>query len=133
GPPAFVPAFPDPAAVEKEFYERSGTLPLLHLVVIKERLAQDQPAVVEALCRAFLDAKQLAQSREKIVNVPEPGPGQTTSWMKDWMGDDPLAYGLKANEKPLNAFLAAARTQALNIHRFEVEDLFVPEIPDELK
>ena len=132
-PPPFVPSFPAAAAAGNEFFEKTGNFPILNVTVIREPLVTEEPWLVESICEGYVAAKKLAQSREQLSNAPQPGPGETTTWMKELMGDDPWAYGLSANAKPLNAFLAAVRTQRLVFHRFELAELFASNLPADLQ
>lgn len=125
-PPAFVPAFPDAAAAQKQYFEQHGIFPILNVLVVREALAREKPAIIESICEAYLEAKQLVQGREEYADNVNPGPGETASWMKELRDDDWWPYGLTPNRKTLDAFLAASRMQELLIHRFELEDLFVP-------
>lgn len=129
-PSAFVPAFPNVREAQKQFFEQFGIFPILNTMVIREQLVQEQPWVVDSLCEAFAEAKLIAQRREQLGTADEPGPGETTTWMRDLLGEDAWAYGLGANRKTLNAFLAASRNQDLLVHRFELEELFCSELPD---
>lgn len=127
--PPFVPAFLDAEKAQKEFYQQSGIFPILSVVVVQDRIIAEQPAAVESVLRAYAESKELAQNREVIGDAPQPPQGATAKWMKDLMGDDPFVYGLSPNRKTLDAFLAASRLQLLLIHRFELEELFAPNLP----
>jgi 4,5-dihydroxyphthalate decarboxylase len=127
-PPAFVPAFPDAEGAQKEFFKNYGIFPILTVVVTKDTLLEERPEVIQSVMRAYLESKRVAQSREVIGNDPQPALGATTKWMKDLMGEDPYSYGLEPNRKTLDSFFAACRLQMLLIHRFELEELFAPDL-----
>ena len=50
------PAYPDPLAAQRAFYERTGIFPTNHIVVIKEDVVRDDPWVIESLGEAFVSA-----------------------------------------------------------------------------
>ena len=59
-----VPAFPDNLTAQRDYYQRTGVFPIMHVTVIKEELAKEKPWIVESLCEAYDEAKKLARSRE---------------------------------------------------------------------
>jgi 4,5-dihydroxyphthalate decarboxylase len=130
--PAFGPAFPDVAAAEREYYRRSGLYPMHHVIVMREDLATAEPDLVEAVGNAFLRAKEVAQAREQRVNSPAPRAGETTLAMADLFGDA-WPYGISANRRSLEAFLATASVQGLTGRRYTVEELFVQGLPSGLQ
>ncbi len=55
--------FPDPAAAGERFYQRHGFVPINHMIVVKNELAE-QPGVSAELCRLFAAAKAEAPAPE---------------------------------------------------------------------
>jgi len=130
-PPSFVPAFPDWAAAEREYYLRTGVFPILHLTVMREDLANDHPEVVESICDAFSRAKTLAQTREQS------GPSETHSSeiddeTRELVGGDAWPFGITPNRKALEAFVATAHDQGLVGRRYRVEELFASTLPEDM-
>lgn len=124
-------AFADNVKAQREYYEKTGIFPIMHITVIKEELARDKPVVVESLCRAYDEAKKLAQSRETVRSSGSPKAGETTEEMRQLMGGtDPWPFGLKANRKPLEAFVQAASEQHLVNRPIKVEELFASNLPE---
>ena len=62
-PSALVPFFPDRAAGQRAYYERTGIYPLQYVVVTREELAIADSVVVASVCEAFVRAKEIAGSR----------------------------------------------------------------------
>jgi 4,5-dihydroxyphthalate decarboxylase len=125
-----VAAFPDNTSAQREYYQKTGIFPIMHVTAIKEELAKDKPWVVASLCEAYDEAKKLARSRESIRSSDSPKAGETTEEMKQLMGDDPWPYGLKANRKPLETFVKAASEQRLVNRPITIKDLFSSSLPD---
>ena len=52
--------FADHEAVERDYFRRTGIVPIMHAVVVTRELAEREPDVVRAIYRAFCDAKSVA-------------------------------------------------------------------------
>ena len=129
-----VGAYADNVSAQREYYEKTGIFPIMHVTVMKDELAREKPWVVESLCHAYGQAKKLAQSRETVRSSGAPKAGETTVEMKELMGgEDPWPYGLKANRKALNAFVQAASEQHLVSRAIKVEDLFSSSLPESFR
>jgi len=117
-PPALVPFFPDRAAGQRAYYEKTGIYPLQYVVVTREELADREPEVVAQVCDAFVQAKEIAASRAPLA-APE---------LIQLVGD-PWPYGLSANRKTLEAFVAEAHRQGATSHQFRLDELFPKQLP----
>jgi 4,5-dihydroxyphthalate decarboxylase len=127
---AAVPAYPDRAAAHREYYERTGIFPIMHLTVMKADLAASQPSLVESLCDAYARAKQLARARERPTAAAAPAAGETTIELQQLMGDDPWPYGIEPNRRTLDALLEAARDQGLLDRPVAVDELFPADLSE---
>jgi 4,5-dihydroxyphthalate decarboxylase len=58
--PRFKTVIPDPDAAGKDWYKKYGTVPINHMVVVKENLSKSDPAGVRELFRMLLDSKRAA-------------------------------------------------------------------------
>ena len=87
-PSALVPFFPDRAAGQRAYYERTGIYPLQYVVVTREELA-GPTVVVASVCEAFVRAKEIAGSR---------GPLGSPDLVA--LVGDPWPYRLTANRNP---------------------------------
>jgi len=117
-PSALVPFFPDRAAAQRAYYERTGIYPLQYVVVTRQDLAEREPDVVARVCDAFVQAKAIAASRGPLA-APE---------LVELVGD-PWPYGLSANRKTLEAFVSEAHRQGATSHPFRVDELFANQLP----
>jgi 4,5-dihydroxyphthalate decarboxylase len=112
-------AFADPVAASHEYYQRTGVYPVQHVVAMREKLADDA-AVVESVCEAFSQAKEVARTKEA---TPE-----TNDFLEDaW------PYGISANRNTLEAFVGAAHEQGLTSRLYSVEELFPANLPDAMR
>lgn len=133
-PPALaaltVPAYPDIVRAEREYYEADGVLPLMHLPVIRRELAETEPKLVPALLAAYAEAKRIAAA-DPDTAWPLPPLGHNLPELRQLLGGDPWPYGVGANRKALETFLNAAASQGLVRRRYEVDELFVGNLPPE--
>ena len=61
--------FPNFAAVEADYFRRTGLFPIMHTLVMQEHLCEQKPWVAESLFKAFQDAEEgPAARRQKLVN-----------------------------------------------------------------
>lgn len=118
----------DPAAAARAYYERSGVFPIMHMIVMKEELANREPSLVASLCDAFEQAKEL--SREESPEGDRPIPGLSQEETRALFGDDPFAYGIQPNRKVLETFLGDVLDQGLIDRSMKVEELFAENLPE---
>ncbi len=134
GDDVVVGAYADNVTAQREYFEKTGVFPIMHVTVMRNELAREKPWVVESLCHAYGQAKKIAQSREEVRSSGAPKSGETTLEMKDLMGgEDPWPYGLKANRKALDAFVQAASEQHLVSRPMKVKELFSSNLPESLR
>ena len=58
--PQLKSVIPDPEAAAKEWYKKSGAVPINHMVVLKESLARSHPQIVREVYRLLLASKHAA-------------------------------------------------------------------------
>lgn len=131
--PRLAKAFPDPAAAQREYYERTRIFPIVHLIVMKEELANQEPRLVETLCNAFLQAKELGRSKALQDPNTRPIPGLDLDETQALFGPDPWPYGIDPNRPVLKMFLEDVREQGLIARDMAPEDLFTSTLPSELR
>jgi 4,5-dihydroxyphthalate decarboxylase len=125
-----VPAFTDLGAAQRAYYEKVPVFPIMHMIVMDERLAHKEPHVAHSLCDAFTEAKAIglggtaADSPERAVVG---GSGSETARL---LGSDPWPYGIKANRFVLESLLEDVLDQGLINYPLSVDDLFVTGLPD---
>ena len=132
-PDPLVPAFPNPLAAQRIYYERTGIFPIVHITVIKQDLVARYPEIVGNLCDAYLRAREIARARPASGPADSPEGGEVTKDLLEIIGSDPWTYGVRLNRKPLEAFVATAYAQQLVSRKLAVDELFAPNLPDSLK
>lgn len=121
------PLFPDTKQESIRYYKKTGFYPINHTVVIKNEILKENPWVALSLYEAFLKAK--IQSYEKLYSRR----GAPTNIIfldnlvdenKEIFGEDAFPYGLKANEKILDAMLTYSYEQGLTPRKARLDELF---------
>jgi 4,5-dihydroxyphthalate decarboxylase len=127
---SLIPAHPDPVAVQRDYYQKTGVFPIIHLIVVRQALVEGEPWIVESLCNAFEEAKR--HGRDAAIASP----GDTPIWggkpedVRPLFGDDPFPYGVTANRRVLEAWLADMYEHQHMIDRpLAVEELFPANLP----
>ena len=128
--------FQNHEAAGRDYFRRTGIFPIMHVVVIRKEIYQEDPWVAESLYKAFVESKRRAeelyrfqaQHMQRIFMIP---------WLsahveenRALMGDDPWPYGLKKNRKPLETFLRYHYEHGLSSRHWKPEDLFTTETID---
>jgi 4,5-dihydroxyphthalate decarboxylase len=135
-PSSFVPGgrvrrlFPDPVAAEKEYFERTGIFPIMHVVVVRRDVYERHPWVAQSLTKALGLAKKKATAELYDASalrfmLPWLIPGLEEA--RALMGEDYWSYGLQANEHVLSTFLRYHHQQGLSRKQYEPAELFAPE------
>jgi len=115
--------FAEPAKTQLQYYKQTGVFPIIHLVVMREELAQDRN-LYDEVAEALRESKQLGL--EEMVESPTEGPvfGGKPTEVRSVFGFDPYPYGVEANRQALETFLNDAFThQHLTERQVRVEDL----------
>ena len=121
--------FPDYRAVERVYFSKTGIFPIMHAVAIKKSLAQKHPWVVEAIFRAYSQAKQLAykyMANAAWIRDSLPWFGQEFEETRKLMGDNYYSYGIPPNRKALKALFHYSYNQDLCSRELTIEELFEP-------
>ncbi len=122
--------FPDPVAVAKDYYKRTGYFPIMHVVGIRRTLAEKHPWLPGAVFKAFEQAK--ATGIEKLsdtsaTKVTLPFVEEALKNARTLMGEDFWSYGLEKNRKVLDYFPRATSCCRVSAsRRVSVDELFHP-------
>lgn len=136
GAPHIVRLFPDYRPIEREYVERTGVLPIMHITVLRGDVHESAPWVAANLLSAFEEAKRrsLARLSEMTASrVPLPWVPEMVEDMRRLVGPDPWPYGVEPNRPTLEAFTRWAHEQGVASRRLEPEELFAPETLDRVK
>ena len=110
------------AAVEADWYRRTGIYPIHGTIVVKTDVLQKHPHVARRLYDAFTRAK------DGYVETLKRGAGDTDNdgryrALMPLVGD-PLPYGMKANRASIDALMTYALQQKLIPERMPLEQAF---------
>lgn len=127
GSPKVALLFPNAKEAEIEYYRKSGIFPIMHTVVIKERVLEKNPWVAVNLVQAFQKAKEVCYERMQDPRT------FALVWVKELMeeqrrifGPDPWPYGLEGNRAALEAVVRYEHEQGMIRRRPKIEELFFP-------
>jgi 4,5-dihydroxyphthalate decarboxylase len=124
------------AAVERDYFRRTRIFPIMHTVVIRREIYEQNRWVARSLFKAFRLAQQevyedLNETAALKVMLP---------WLPDHieetrreMGDDFWPYGLETNQHTLATFLRYSHEQGLSKQLLDPGQLFVPETLESFK
>ena len=121
--------FPDPVAVAKDYFKRTGFFPIMHVVGIRRTLAERHPWLPGAVLKAFEQSKQAALenlSDTSATKVTLPFVEEALTDARTLMGEDFWSYGVPQNRKVLDYFLGQHYAQGLSSRRVSVDELFHP-------
>jgi len=122
--PAVEPLIKDRAAVERALVESTGIYPINHTLVIKDSLIEQYPDLAPSLYRAFVLAKQPFLAR--IAGDADLSDEENELRARcDYVGNDPMPYGIGANRPTLSAIIRQAHAQKILSQSIAVEEMFV--------
>ncbi len=122
--------FDDYPAVERDYWQRTGVFPIMHVITLKRDLYEEHPWVAMNLFTAFEEAKRLAIERVLSPNAPFfplPWGFHYAERARDLFGEDFWPYGIEPNRPTLEAFLQFALEQGVTQRELRIEDLFAVE------
>jgi len=119
--------FPDSKAEEMAYYQRTGIFPIMHVVGIRQSLAEQYPWLAINLFRAFNEAKTIAMERMRNPRIV-PLAWYRAAWeeQEQILGPDPWEYGLTdKNRKILETLVSYSYEQGLIRTIPTLEQLFL--------
>ena len=118
--------FADAKTVEQESFRRTGVFPTSHAITFHLSYLEKYPAAAQEMFDACVAAKNLALRDDADATY------SNFAWNRQmWeeqqavLGRDPWRFGIKGNEKPLNALLRYAGEQGLLAKTLTIADLFI--------
>jgi len=136
GSPRVGRLFEDYEAVERDYYRRTGVFPIMHAVVVKRELADEQPDLIRAIYQGFCRAKD-GMAEQYVKGMTFNNMTMMLPWLtrligenKALLGEDWWPYGVGANRAALDAILRYHHEQGLTQRRFTIEEIFVPGLLD---
>lgn len=115
---------------EEEYFRRTRIFPIMHVLVLRRDIYEQNRWLARSLYDAFEEAKALCEQ-----GIDETAAARyMLPWLHDEvartravLGEDYWPYGLEKNLEVLRTFLRYSHAQGLAPRRLEPEDLFAPE------
>ena len=126
--------FPNYKAVEKDYYQKTGIFPIMHTVVVKKEVYNENPWVAQELVKSFNQAREIAKKNlfdTTAIKTMLPWFVADAEEARQFFKDDLWTYGLEKNRKALETFLDYHYKQGLSERRVSIEELFAPNTIEE--
>jgi len=127
GSPLVQRLFPDCRTVEADYYRRTKIFPIMHMVVIRRAIYEQDPALAVRLTQGFQAAKELAFEGYDEGLSALPWVNLDLEYARRVLGKDVYPYGIKLNAATLNAATQYSHEQGLTSKRVSIEEIFAPE------
>lgn len=117
--------FKDTRAEELRYFRKTGYFPIMHVLAIRQDLADQEPSLPKALMEMYAQAKAISASYYEDPNWSRLAWGR--HYFEDErqaLGADPWPIGLKANYKNIERFIEYSHDQGLISERYAPERLF---------
>lgn len=128
--------FPNYADEEKAYYKKTGMFPIMHTIVIKRELYEQNRWIAQTLMKMFVEAQKHTyemQAQTAAHAAMLPFHNAHVDEARELMGDDYWPYGFERNEKPLATFLKYHHQCGLSKKLLKPADLFAPETLETFK
>ncbi|MBI2184444.1 MAG: ABC transporter substrate-binding protein, partial [Thaumarchaeota archaeon] len=123
--PVVARLFPDYASIETEYYARTQIYPIMHTLIVKSKILEQEPWVARSLYDAFLEAKDIGVEYSlSSMRVTLPHMQAVIEKSLELMGRDIGPYGIKKNRKTLETLIRYEHEQGLLAKHIGVEELF---------
>ena len=112
-----------------DHYARTKIFPIMHVLGLRQSIADAHPWLPGALLKAFTRSKALAQEAladTSATKVTMPFVEDTLTTARNLIGPEIWTYGVPGNEHVLDAFLDMHHRQGLSARRLAIEELFHP-------
>ena len=122
--------------VEHEYYRKTRIFPIMHTVVIRRDVYEQNRWVAQSLYKAFVEAQRRTYEDLYMTAALKAMLPWLTSHVEETralMGDDFWAYGFDSNRASLATFLRYHHEQGLSKRLLEPEELFAPETMQSFK
>lgn len=123
--------FEDFITVEERYVRETGIFPIMHTVVVKNRVLDRDPWVAMNVFKAFEEAKRRSIERMLFIgvsHVPIPWCYERARQALDVFGKTYWPYGIEDNRTTLEAFLQYAFEQGICHRRLQPEEIFAEQV-----
>lgn len=127
GSPEVRRLFADSRRVEAEYYRKTKIFPIMHMVVIRRAIYEQDPSIAARLTEGFEAAKHLAFEAYEEGLSSLPWSHLDLEYARGVFGKDVWPYGVAKNLPTLEAAALYSQEQGLTKRKFAVEELFAPQ------
>jgi 4,5-dihydroxyphthalate decarboxylase len=128
--------FEDTHAAEREYYQRTGIFPIMHVVAIRREIYERHRWVAQSLFKGFVEAQRMAYRdlhETAALKVMLPWLIQHLAETEALMGRDFWAYGYQPNVDAISKLLRYHYEQGLSKRQLAPEEVFAPETLESFK
>jgi 4,5-dihydroxyphthalate decarboxylase len=117
--------FPDYVAIEQDYYQRTGLLPIMHNVVIKDSVLAEHPWVAASVYQGLQRMLDVYVERLRAANAESVHwPGLTWAEQEARLGRQPWPSGLAANRETLQTAIDYSLEQGIITEPIAPDALF---------
>jgi 4,5-dihydroxyphthalate decarboxylase len=128
--------FPDHEQVEQQYFRDTRIFPIMHTVVIRREVYEENRWVAQALYKAFVEAQQHTYEDLYVTAALKAMLPWLTAHVEQtraMMGENYWPYGFEPNRKTLSTFLRYHHECGLSERLLDVQELFAPEAMESFK
>jgi 4,5-dihydroxyphthalate decarboxylase len=130
GSPRIRRLFADYREVEREYYERTGFFPIMHMVAVRRDVYEANRWVPVSMLQGLVESRQRAFEQMHDPDTPPVGHPwwhAEVEQLDRMFGGDPYRYGFENNRAILEAMTRYSFEQGLSARKVDPEELFAPE------
>jgi 4,5-dihydroxyphthalate decarboxylase len=119
--------FPDYTSVEQAYFRKTGLFPIMHVIGVRKKLVEQHPWLAASVYKAFLQARDFAAqdlAQRGQLRVILPWVEADVDRVRAVMGDNYWPYGVKENQKSIDAMLRYSWQQGLLARELKPHDIF---------
>jgi 4,5-dihydroxyphthalate decarboxylase len=116
--------------VEAEYYRQTKIFPIMHMVVLRRAVYEQDRSLAVRLAQGFHTAKQLAFEAYEEGLSTLPWSQLDLEYARQIFGEDVYPYGIARNLPTLEAATLYSQEQGLTKRRFDLNELFAAETLD---
>lgn len=123
--------FRNPRQIEREYFQKTHIFPIMHTLVLKAPLYEENPWLAVSFYRAFCRARDVAYQSmydTDALTVGLPWVIDEVETSRETFGPQIWDYSIEGSRPTLEALVAYLDEQQLSRRRMKVEELFVSNI-----
>ncbi len=121
--------FPDFRSVERDYFERTGIYPIMHVLAIRRDAAAEHPWLARAVFDAYSQAKSIAyETKDRWTWATDmlPWYSQELEDTRALMGRNFYPYGIEPNRKTIETLFRYSYHQGLANRELTIAEAFLP-------